>query len=141
MSDEQLFVVGVDGSPDARRALAWALQLAARAAATVQVVTAYGGADAFLAAHGWEQHMADAIQEKEIEAACARLAVVPVIAREVTPGNPVAVLTDPARGADLLVIGTHGHGRLRTALLGSTGEGCIRHAACPVVVVAAHGAT
>jgi nucleotide-binding universal stress UspA family protein len=134
MSEEQLVVVGVDGSPGGRRALSWALGLAARTGAILQVVTAYDHTDALLAAHR-ERRMADRVQEADIRAACATCETLPVIAREVTLGDPAGVLTDPGRGADILVIGTHGHGRLRTALLGSTGEGCIRHAKCPVVVV------
>ena len=39
-------------------------------------------------------------------------------------------------GADLLVMGTHGRGRLATFLLGSTAEAVIRGAHCPVLTVA-----
>jgi nucleotide-binding universal stress UspA family protein len=37
--------------------------------------------------------------------------------------------------ADLIVISTHGDGRLKRALLGSTAEKEVRHAPCPVLVV------
>jgi nucleotide-binding universal stress UspA family protein len=36
---------------------------------------------------------------------------------------------------DVAVLGSHGHGALRRALLGSVSEGVIRHAPCPVLVV------
>jgi len=36
---------------------------------------------------------------------------------------------------DLIVVATHGHGRLERALLGSTAEKVVRHAPCPVLVV------
>jgi nucleotide-binding universal stress UspA family protein len=37
--------------------------------------------------------------------------------------------------ADLVVIGTHGRGRVATFVLGSTAEGVIRSSPCPVVTV------
>lgn len=39
--------------------------------------------------------------------------------------------------ADVIVIGSHGHGALYRALLGSVSEGVVRGAACPVLVVPA----
>jgi len=45
------------------------------------------------------------------------------------------VLTAAARTADLLVLGSHGHSRIRRTALGSVSEECIRRAACPVVVI------
>ncbi len=57
------------------------------------------------------------------------------IAREVIEGRPADVLAGAARGADLLVLGSHGHSRVRHTVLGSVSEDCIRKAAGPVVVV------
>eukprot|EP00271_Cylindrocystis_brebissonii_P003732 TRINITY_DN149_c0_g2_i3.p1 TRINITY_DN149_c0_g2~~TRINITY_DN149_c0_g2_i3.p1 ORF type:complete len:176 (+),score=32.58 TRINITY_DN149_c0_g2_i3:318-845(+) len=37
--------------------------------------------------------------------------------------------------ADLLVMGSHGYGAVKRALLGSVSDYCIHHAKCPVVVV------
>jgi nucleotide-binding universal stress UspA family protein len=49
-------------------------------------------------------------------------------------------------GAELIVMGTHGRGGLRYALLGSVAEKVVRHATCPVLTVhpdehPAHAAT
>jgi universal stress protein A len=43
--------------------------------------------------------------------------------------------TAKALGADLIIIGTHGHTGLRHALLGSTTERVVRHASCPVLTL------
>ena len=50
-------------------------------------------------------------------------------------GHPATMLLDQAKGADLLVVGSHGHGGFISALLGSVSQHCVHHATCPVVVV------
>jgi nucleotide-binding universal stress UspA family protein len=48
------------------------------------------------------------------------------------------ILAEGARlRADAIVIGSHGHGALYRALLGSVSEGVVRAAQCPVLVVPA----
>jgi|SRR5262245_52719833 len=39
------------------------------------------------------------------------------------------------KGADLIIISTHGRTGLRRALIGSVAEGTVRNSACPVLVV------
>jgi len=39
------------------------------------------------------------------------------------------------KGADLIIISTHGRTGLRRMFIGSVAEGTVRYAACPVVVV------
>lgn len=50
-------------------------------------------------------------------------------------GPTVLAITDAARGAELLVMGSRGHGSFLNLLLGSVSQGVLRHAICPVVVV------
>jgi nucleotide-binding universal stress UspA family protein len=57
------------------------------------------------------------------------------IRSRVIEGNAADVLLDAAAGADLLVVGSHGHGGFMRALLGSVGQHCVHHATCPVVVI------
>lgn len=54
-------------------------------------------------------------------------------------GATVEMLLREAReiGAEMIVIGSHGHGALHRALLGSVSEGVVRGARCPVLVVPA----
>ena len=55
-------------------------------------------------------------------------------AREGDPAHVIAAEAE-ARGADLVAMGTHGHGRLRYLLMGSTAERAIQHAPCPVMTI------
>jgi hypothetical protein len=48
------------------------------------------------------------------------------------------VLAAESRDADLLVLGSWGHGTAVGMLLGSVSECCVHHGACPVVVVRLH---
>lgn len=72
------------------------------------------------------------VQELERQGLTAR----PVLAQ----GPTVEKLVDEVHRMDaqLIVVGSHGHGALHRALLGSVSEGLIRHAPCPVVVIPAH---
>jgi nucleotide-binding universal stress UspA family protein len=52
-------------------------------------------------------------------------------------GEPATAIARAAKDwpADMIVIGSHGRGGLRRALLGSVAEGVMRQASCPVLVV------
>jgi nucleotide-binding universal stress UspA family protein len=54
-----------------------------------------------------------------------------------TAGNPAAAVVNFAREfkPDLIVMGTRGKGDLERFILGSTAEGVLRHASCPVLTV------
>ena len=61
---------------------------------------------------------------------------VPII-RDVVEGPEDRVLTAAAKGARMLVLGSHGYGHLHHAVVGSVSQACIRRSTCPVVVVPA----
>ncbi len=138
---ENLIVVGVDGSEGARRALRWALREASHRGTAVEAVTAWLWDDIDTAPIGPsnpENARERAVQmlDREVEQALAEwVTAPPTIAREVVEGRPAKVLVAAATDADLLVLGSHGHGRLYHVALGSVSESCIREATCPVVVV------
>jgi nucleotide-binding universal stress UspA family protein len=57
------------------------------------------------------------------------------IISQVLEGSAARVLVKESAGADLLVVGNRGHGGFAEALLGSTGQHCVHHATCPVVII------
>ncbi len=52
----------------------------------------------------------------------------------VANGPPAAVLVEASKGADLLVVGSRGHGEFAGMLLGSVSEYCASRAYCPVLI-------
>jgi nucleotide-binding universal stress UspA family protein len=54
---------------------------------------------------------------------------------EAIEGNPARALLAASEDADLLVVGSRGHGAFVGALLGSVSHQVVAHARCPVVVV------
>lgn len=58
----------------------------------------------------------------------------------VTSSEPAQAILDYARTntADLIIVGTHGHGGLGHLIMGSVAETIVRNAACPVLTVRPH---
>lgn len=59
------------------------------------------------------------------------------VTTEVLSGSPKRVILDEAEsfGADLIVVGSHGHGKLEHFLLGSVSQAVALHAKCSVEIV------
>jgi nucleotide-binding universal stress UspA family protein len=139
---DNVLVVGVDGSDGARRALRWALDEAQRTDAAVRVVAAYqwNSVEAIAPAPGTPaeaREQATQVCATEVANAIAETGDRHVVSCDVVEGRPAEVLTQAARTARLLILGSHGHSRLYHSVLGSVSEECVRQAGCPVVVVPA----
>lgn len=137
-------VVGVDDSEGARVALRWALAEADRRHACVEVIHAYPFEIAWI--DGADIERWAAAEQRSADAALRRvLANTPApdgveVTGSVAEGNPVEVLLNASRDADLLVVGSRGRGGLAGLLLGSVSQRCVERATCPVVVVPPHRA-
>ncbi|GAA2631551.1 universal stress protein [Paractinoplanes durhamensis] len=124
-------VVGVDDSPSAQAALAFAAELAAARNVPLRVIharppvtspwdftpgeAAFDAADNPLA--GWAE----------------KYPQVEFVAEAVTE-HPAAALAAASTTAQLLVVGTRGRGAVRGMLLGSVSQHALRHSACTVAV-------
>jgi nucleotide-binding universal stress UspA family protein len=133
-------VVGVDGSPASIQALAWAVRQARLTGAVVDAVCAWQ----FPVSYGWAvtddtDYSALAAEALEKSIAEARqLDETVEIRGHVVEQNAAQALLDAAQGAELLVVGSRGHGGFAGALLGSVSNHCVHHAGCPVLVIRGH---
>ncbi len=75
--------------------------------------------------------------ERTLEGSLERISADVKVERLLVEGDPAALLAAESANADLVVVGSRGHGGLKTAFLGSVSNHVIQHAACPVVVVRA----
>lgn len=139
--------VGVDGSEDSLRGLAWALEEARLRAASLQVIHAYpplehtypmpdGVAIPDQGSLPTEEELHRA-KEAILDAALERVGGADdlEVTYTVEAGSPTAVLCDAAAGADLLVVGARGLGGFRGLLVGSVSHQVVAHSPCPIVVV------
>ncbi|MFD3467187.1 universal stress protein [Streptomyces sp. NPDC058682] len=136
---KRTLVVGVDGSAESRAAADWAAREAVRRDMHVHVVHAWLWqplAVPVVQDRGTEARRAQEILE-ETEAGLTRRHPRLSLSAEVMPDVPVPALLRAAKDAEMLVLGTRGHGALAGFLLGSYGQQLIASAECPVVSVRA----
>jgi len=136
-------VVGVDFSTGARAALLFALQDAVRRGVPVEAVTAYRPPDYWMDFYAVATYQPDQIRTAALDR--LRTFVTDVLPEGPQPPPPVRlrasmgaaadVLILESNGADLLVVGSRGHGGFASMLLGSVSMQVALHASCPVTVV------
>jgi nucleotide-binding universal stress UspA family protein len=138
-------VVGIDGSDHAKRALAWALDEARLRKTSLDVVyawmlpvyaTGYGFAPGALIDPVAMSESANAQLDKTVDEVVGDAKDV-AVERKAVEGMAAQVLVEAAEGADLLVVGSRGHGGFAGLLLGSVSQQCAHHATCPVVIIRA----
>jgi len=132
-------VVGVDGSAEARRALAWAAHQAEVTGASLETVMAWEIPAMIFGPVVWPEGFdprtdAGRLLDGEIEAV---LGSAPTIALSavVEEGQAASVLHRAAEGADLLVVGSRGRGGFAGLVIGSVSEHLAAHAPCPIVII------
>jgi nucleotide-binding universal stress UspA family protein len=137
---EPTIVVGVDGTDSSRQALIWAVRYAALIGAGIDAViswnypTGYGMGGV---ASDWNpgEDARDLLAETVASVLGGDIPV--PLTQVVREGNAARVLLDETKDAQMLVVGSRGHGGFAGLLLGSVSAHCAEHAHCPVLVI--HG--
>jgi nucleotide-binding universal stress UspA family protein len=128
--------VGVDDSPGARAALAWAIDEARQWGATLEVVLAWS-----VLVQPIEEFQPDFDEAAASEVLDQILAGVDTagveVVRTLVNELPARALLHVAKSSDLVVVGARGLGGFTGLLLGSVSQQVATHSPCPVVVVRA----
>lgn len=135
---EATIVVGIDGSDPSKKALRWAARQAQLTGARLRAVMTWEIPNMAYWAPLPEGLDLEKDARRALEATVDEvlgsdpgIVVTPVV----VGGHPAPALLEQAADADLLVLGSRGHGEFTGMLLGSVSEHCAAHAPCPVVVV------
>ena len=136
---EHIIVCGIDGSAAGQRALEWAMDEAIRRNCKLRVVTAFtwdlgeavGGPSSPAAA----QSQAKQIQDIAVSGVLTDTENPPEVEKVLVRGAASESLCRSALDAELIVLGSHGHGAVHDQLVGSTSMRAIHHASCPVVIL------
>lgn len=136
-AEKPLIVVGVDGSAASLDALRWAVKYATLAGGQIEAVTSWEipasvGLEFGTFDCDWEENARATLEAALFDALGDSADTIGITVRR---GRAQQVLVDAARGAELLVVGSRGHGSFVGMLLGSVSEHVIAHAGCPVVVI------
>lgn len=142
-SGQELVVVGVDGSAESVAALAWAARYASATGARVRALLAWhyptaasvppvGVAPEAIRGET-EQQMADTLSQVMSQVFPGSLPA--GVETSTSYGHPAEALIGASKEADLLVVGSRGHGAFTGMLVGSVSIHCVTGAFCPVVVV------
>ena len=143
-TEQRAIVVGIDGSAASKAALSWAVEEARLRGSTVIALHAWQFP--VVAFEGYGSAAVPMLTPEDLEKTAEETArnilsevvgddvSVPVVAR-VRRGHPAHQLVQASEEADLLVVGSEGHGAFAGMLLGSVSNHVVHHAKCPVAVV------
>jgi nucleotide-binding universal stress UspA family protein len=139
-----VIVVGVDGSEGSEHALEWAAAEARLRNAGLTLVNAWYPPPALYAGMGWAGFDAETLSglrelaDQRLDEICSKLSDSLAgleVERRVVEDTAATALIEAAQGADLLVVGTRGHGGFAGLLLGSVSQQCAHHSPCPIVII------
>jgi nucleotide-binding universal stress UspA family protein len=143
-------VVGVDGSEASKEALRWAVGEARLRRAKVRALRAYevpfvppvldpfGAVPAVEGVPGIDRELLRQASEEGLARVVSEVVPDPggvEIELQVAEGHAAEVLVATSKDAELLVVGSRGHGGFAGLLLGSVSQSSAQHAYCPVVIV------
>jgi len=140
-------VVGVDGSDESKEALAWAAEQARLTGAKLRAVHAWSIPALAMPSMSLEPASFPSSDDIDAFKESAQRALDEETAAVVPEGSgidvekvlvqefPAQALVRESESAQLLVVGSRGHGGFKGMLLGSVSQHCVHHAKCPVVIV------
>lgn len=134
-------VVGDDGSACSQEAVRWAARAAHAFGLPLHIVRAWrllSSPRPESWAPGYAPPLRDwerAVKDELSTTWTPRLAEVTPFEVHAVHGEPVTALVEASRGAEMVVVGSRGHGPLFGMLLGSVAQGVARDARSPVVIV------
>jgi nucleotide-binding universal stress UspA family protein len=131
-------VVGVDGSPASVDAVEWAAHQAELTGADLEVLMTWEWPESY----GWSLPVPSDYDPAADSENLLKRILEPVrndhpnvtIHPTILEGHPAPLLVEASAGADMLVVGSRGHGEFAGMLLGSVSEHCVTNAHCPVLV-------
>lgn len=143
MAKWKRIVVGVDGSDGSRAALQWAFELAQEQGSELLLVSVWTPPPTQIAhpfdsvAWGTDVDFSGAAEQalQAISQSVMGDQTDVKVQTHVASGNAAKVLIDLSQDADLLVVGSRGHGGFVGLLLGSVSQHVAAHASCPVVII------
>jgi len=139
-------IVGVSGSPSSEEAIAWAFEEASMRDAELVAVHVWNDLPpSYVYAYtAWDTMDLDIAEQQQHEIVAERLAgwqeKYPDVAvrRVIEMGKPVDILLRHAEHAQLIVVGSRGHGDVAGFFLGATSHALIHQAVCPVLIARPH---
>lgn len=142
MTQEDIVVVAVDGSPASHNAVRWAANTANKRGIPLRLASSYTMPQ-FLYAEGMvpPQELFDDLQAETMEKIDEARAIAHEVAPEIkightiAEGSPIDMLLDMAHDVTMIVMGSRGLGGLSGMVMGSVSAAVVSHATCPVVVV------
>jgi nucleotide-binding universal stress UspA family protein len=137
-SDTGRIVVGFDGADSSLHALSWAARQAVLTGSTLDVVMTWE----WPSSYGWAVPIPDDFDPEADTRKVLDTAIADAVAEQpelkvegrLVNGHPAPVLVEASKSADLLVVGSRGHGEFVGMLVGSVSEYCVTNAHCPVLV-------
>jgi nucleotide-binding universal stress UspA family protein len=141
-ADQGDIVVGVDHSAVSVAALRWAVSEAAVSGRQVVALRAWTFEPVYdlgAAVAGSPRTVAEQ-ERRQLDGVVAEVRAEHsgvAVRAELVEHSAAVALEEASKTAAMLVLGSHGRGRLLKLLVGSVAEHCLREASCPVVVIPA----
>ena len=133
-------VVGIDGSESSVKALQEARRVAEALKVRLEAVAVWQNShsmyDFYASQSGWTpEKQIEKLLEDAAESAFGADRPANFTMTMLQGNNPAKAMIKHSAGAEMLVLGSRGHGGFSGLLLGSVSTACVAHAQCPVLIV------